>query len=176
MDREDWFVLRDLKRHNAKDPAWRVLPEKGFNTFTPMHESLRVIKGRTVRMQVPVIPDLLFVKATKHDLDEHMVGTPTLQYRYMKGAPYRSPMTVPNAEMERFIHAVRSVSDPVYYLPEDITPDKIGKRVRIVDGPMSGYEGKLMKVRGSRKRKLLISLENYIVAAIEVEKDFIEFL
>lgn len=176
MDREDWFVLRDLKRHNAKDPAWRVLPEKGFNTFTPMHESLRVVKGRTVRMRVPVIPDLLFVKATKHDLDEHMVGTPTLQYRYMKGAPYRSPMTVPNAEMERFIHAVRSVSNPVYYLPEDITPDMIGKRVRIVDGPMSGYEGKLMKVRGSRKRKLLISLENYIVAAIEVEKDFIEFL
>ena len=31
---DDWFVLRDLTRPNAKRPAYRLLEEKGIVIFT----------------------------------------------------------------------------------------------------------------------------------------------
>lgn len=176
MDGDRWYVLRDLKRHNAKDPAWRVLREKGFHVFTPMRERLRTVGAKKIREQVPVIPDLLFVKSSAAALDEEMRFIPTLQYRFVKGAPYRTAMTVPEKEMERFIRAVGADGSPVYYLPGEITSDMIGREVRIMAGPLEGYIGRLLKMRGTRKRRLLISLENYVTAAVEVARDYIELL
>lgn len=175
METTQWFVLRDLKRHNARYPAWQSLPEKGFEVFTPMVEQIVEISGRKRRITRPVLPDLLFVRSTFSALEAEMQTTPTLQFRFMKGAAYRTPMTVRNDDMDRFITAVRSAQSPAYFLPEEITPDKIGRTIRVVDGPLAGYEGTLLKVRGSRKRRLLVSLENYLVAAIEIQSDFIEF-
>ena len=51
-----------------------------------------------------------------------------------------------------------------------------GRRVMVKDGPLSGYEGKLLKVKGSRKRRLLVKLEGYLVAAVEIEATYVEFV
>lgn len=171
-----WFVMRDLKRSNAKNPAWRVLADKGFEIFTPMRERLRDISGKKIRERVPVIPDLLFVKSVAGAIDDELLKIPTLQYRFVKGAPYRTPMVVPDADMERFIAAVSTVDNPVYYLPSELTADMCGRWVRIVDGPLAGYEGRLLKVRGITKRKLLISLRDFVTAAVEVDKNYIQFV
>lgn len=37
---DDWFVLRDLTRPNAKRPAYRLLEEKGIEIFTAQSETL----------------------------------------------------------------------------------------------------------------------------------------
>lgn len=176
QETKQWYVLRDLKRHNAKQPAWKTLPQKGFEVFTPMKQHIVTIKGERKCIERPVLPDLLFVYSDRRSLDAEIELTPTLQYRYLRGAPYQTPMTVHRSEMERFINAVRSVAEPQYYLPSELTTDMIGKKIRVVDGPLAGYEGTLLKVRGTRKRRLLVALENYIVAAIEIHKDFIEFI
>jgi len=34
--RVQWFVMRDLKRPNAKLPAYRLLRELNFEVFVPM--------------------------------------------------------------------------------------------------------------------------------------------
>ena len=31
-----WYVMRDLKRRNAKNPAYSMLEDAGFEVFTPM--------------------------------------------------------------------------------------------------------------------------------------------
>ena len=173
---KQWYVMRDLKRSNAKDPAWKMLGERGFTVFTPMHERLRTIGSRKVRETVPVITDLVFVLSDRESLDYVVDRTDTLQYRYLKGAPYKTPMTVGDKEMERFIRAVGSGANATYFTPQELTPDMVGRKVRIVDGPLAGYEGSLLKVRGSRKRKLLISIPQLVIAAVEVEPEFIELI
>lgn len=42
---ECWFVLRDLKRSNARHPAYRQLAEMGLRVFTPMHEVVTLVRG-----------------------------------------------------------------------------------------------------------------------------------
>ena len=66
-------------------------------------------------------------------LDPLVEQIATLQYRFVKGGNHQ-PMTVRNADMERFIRAVDAMNNPCFYTPEEINPDMLGKKVRIVGG------------------------------------------
>lgn len=85
-------------------------------------------------------------------------------------------MTVPLADMERFISAVESVPAPHYYRPEEITPDMLHHRIRIVGGTLSGYEGYLQSTRGSKVKRLLVEIPSLLTAAVEVAPEYIQLL
>ena len=94
---------------------------------------------------------------------------------YVRGG-YRIPMTVRDADMQRFIHAVESSESPRYYTPDEISSDMIGRKVRIIGGFLDGYEGYLQKLQGSRIRRLFIGLPNLLTASVEVQPEYILFL
>lgn len=174
-DEMQWFVMRDLKRSNAKLPAYKQLDEAGFRVFTPMTSKVVLQYGKRIRVQVPFVQDLLFVYSDKASLDRVVKRTETLQYRYLRGAGYCTPMTVATDEMERFIRAVTFLKTPQYYQPDEITPDMYGVKVRMIcEGPFNGVEGTLLKVRGSGKKRLLIKLHGVLAASVEVNSaDFV---
>ena len=93
---ECWFVLRDLKRSNARHPAYRQLAEMGLRVFTPMHEVVTLVRGQRVRKDVPFLRDLLFVRERYSELRSVVERDPTLQFRYVRGG-YCTPMTVRTA-------------------------------------------------------------------------------
>ena len=171
-----WFVMRDLTRANAKFPAWKLLSEEGFRVFTPLKWKVRIIGSRKERLQVPVVHDLLFVDSTREKLDPLVSHTPTLQYRFVRGGYYGQAMEVNDADMERFIRAVRSTDDVIYYDPSEITPSMIGKEVRIVGGPLNGMTGHLLSIKGMRKKRLIVELPGMLASAVEVASDFITFV
>lgn len=170
QESSSWFVMRDLKRPNAKSPAYKYLAELGFEVFTPMKLKVSDKGFRRVREYVPYLPDLLFVRAVKSDLDKIVVRTDTLQYRFAKGQGYGVPMTVPTQEMDQFIAAVGKSTDTIYYNIDQITPEMAGCRVRIVcDGPLNSFEGNILKIKGSRKKRILVKLEGLLAAAVELK-------
>lgn len=174
--RKQWFVMRDLKRPNAKWPAYKQLGEAQIEVFTPMKWQLAVKQGKKVREEIPLLSDLLFVYATREKLDRIVEKTPTLQYRYMRGKAYCEPLTVNDAEMRRFMLAVRGAKAPVYYLPEEITKKMYGRKVRIVGGPLNGYEGCLLATRGSKVKRLVVELPQLLSVSVEVSPEYIEML
>lgn len=91
--------MRDLKRRNAKEPAYKQLQESGVKVFVPMKWQLVIRKGKKVREEVPFIQDLLFVCDSRQHLDPIVEKTRTLQYRWLRNT-YREPMTVSDSEME----------------------------------------------------------------------------
>ena len=121
--------MRDLKRTNAKLPAYKLLDGKKMEVFVPMKWHLVTRKGVRVREEVPFIQDLLFVHETRKNLDAVVKKTPTLQFRWLRNT-WREPMVVVDADMERFIRAVNATESPKYYLPEEITPAMYGRRIR----------------------------------------------
>ena len=128
-----WYVLRDLSRPNAKLSAFEKLTERGVRCFT------------------------LFAHSTRDVLDPFMRPGLKLQYRYIYGG-FMEPMTVREADMERFILAVTSSVSSKYYRPEEITPAMRNRRIRIIGGPLHGYEGSLVTVRGTTVKRLLVEL------------------
>lgn len=174
-DRLQWFVMRDLKRRNAKLPAYKLLDGMVKKVFTPMVWKLVTRYGKRSKEEVPFIQDLLFVYDTRQAVDPIVEKCDTVQYRYVRGG-YKIPMTVREADMQRFIDAVNSAENPQYYTPKEITPDMIGRKVRIVGGPLNGYEGNLQKMQGARTKRLFVELPNLLAAAVEVQPEYILFL
>ena len=52
----------------------------------------------------------------------------------------------------------------------------IGKKVKIIGGPLNGYEGNLLFIRGSRKKRLIVEIPGFLTAAVEVDPEFITLL
>ena len=170
-----WYALRDLSRSHSKNPAYRILSDEGFEVFTPMTQRLFMENGRQASRKVPFLPDLLFVHEARERLDVAVERVKNLQYRFARGG-YRLPITVPDKEMEDFIRAVASSDEPRYFRPEEITPDMLGKRVRVIGGGLDGCEGRLLSARGSKRRWLLVEIPNFLTAAVEVCPDLIEIV
>lgn len=171
-----WYVMRDLKRPNAKISAYKQLEGEHIEVFTPMKWCLKIKKEKQVREKEPFIRDLLFVHSSRDVIDPIVEITPTIQYRYSKGGGYLKPMIVNNEDMERFIYAVSVSDNPKYYLPEEITPAMYKRKIRIIGGALDGYEGTLLTVRGSKVKQLLVELPNFFSVGVEVNPDMIEFL
>lgn len=171
-----WFVMRDLKRSNTKMPAYKQLRKVGFEVFTPMARRVVVRKEQQREVIAPFIHDLLFVHSSREKLDPVVDVTPTLQYRYSKGAAYREPMVVNDQEMERFIKAVTLTKDPRFFLPDEINATMIGKRIRITEGPLYNYEGVLVDIKGSKEPRLLVQLSYYLSAAVTLTGCRVEFI
>lgn len=174
-DKPQWFVMRDLKRTNTKLPAYKMLSDMNFEIFTPMTWKVRLVNGKRVPLKVPFMQDLLFVHVSRRMLDPVVERVSTLQYRFMRDG-LRTPMTVRDADMERFIRAVEAADNPKYYAPDDIKPSMIGKTVRIIGGPLNNYVGKLQKIQGSKVKRLFVSLSNLLTASVEVNPDYIQVL
>ncbi len=171
-----WFVMRDLKRRNSNSLAIHDLGNAGLEVFTPMTQMIMTIGGQRQRRDVPVIQDLLFVHEAKDAIDPYVEMYPTLQYRYLFGKTKDEPMTVRNDEMERFIFAVGNTEAPKFYRPGELTETMYGRKVRIMGGMLDQYEGRLLSVKGMRKRRLIVELPGLITAAVEVEPDYIQII
>lgn len=170
-----WYAMRDLKRRNAKLPAYKMFEGMGMECFMPMVQRLTVIKGKHEEEVVPFMQDLLFVKETRERLDPIVERTPTLQYRYKIGVR-QTPIVVRNADMERFIKAVKSTNNPKYYSPDEITPDMRNRRILIIGGTLDGYTGTLVTTRGSKVKRLLVELPTLLAAAVEVQPEYIQLI
>ena len=170
-----WFAMRDLSRRHAKDPAYKLLTAIGFEVFTPMTRKIVIEKGRRRSKEEPFMQDLLFVHDTRERLNPQVRKIENLQYRYIHGG-YCEPMVVPDADMKRFIHAVQSSRLPKFFRPEEITQDMCGQYVRIIGSALDGYEGHLITINGSKYKRLMVSLPNFLTAAVEVMPEYIEVL
>ena len=170
---EHWFVMRDLTRPNAKLPARLMLEKMGIDYFTPMVWKLFTNHGRHEKKEVPYMHDLVFVHGSRAVIDPIVERVGTFQYRFLK---HREPMSVRDDDMERFIRAVKSSENPHYYTLNEITPNMLHHRIRIIGGTLDGYEGSLLTVRGSKTKRLLVELPSLLAAAVEVTPEYIRLL
>lgn len=171
-----WFVMRDLKPCNAKDKAWKTLEGRVKDIYTPTRKILKTVGEKKTLVEMPYINDLLFVR----DEYEVVAGLtqiiPKLQFRYMRGMPYRTPMCVSDNEMEYFKAAAGFSSEPVYYAPEELQPWMFGKEVRVIGGPLDGYQGRLLKRRGTSLKRLIVELPGILAIGVDLEPEYIQIV
>ena len=180
MTEPRWFVLRDLKRPNAKVRAYQMLkniPDKQIVVFTPLVVRPTTLKsGKRVLDEIPYISDLLFVQSSRVILDPIIKEIHTLQYRFSKGCKQNEPMIVPDRDMNQFMAIVNGREPYKFYTPEEVTPSLYGRRIKIVGGNLDGFEGRLMTTRGSRVKRLIVELEGLLSVGVEVQPEFIQLV
>ena len=175
-----WYVLRDLARPNAKNPAYKQLqamPEMEDCVFIPMKQRMFIESGKRVARLVPYMTDLVFVHKPKETLDPIVRKMQLLQFRYVRGGKQYEAMSVSHIEFERFRYAVMQNENVEYFSYEEVSPQLYGRYIRIIGGQLDGFEGRLMSKRGSKHKRLLVDLQECnLSAAIEVESEYIQLV
>lgn len=170
-----WFVMCDRAPAIAKQRAYQTLSTAGFEVFVPLRQKIKTEKGRRIRIEVPVIPDLLFVHSTKAILEPVIKRAGSLRFRYAKGNPV--PMYVSDSAMQQFIEAVKSSMEIQYYSPDEITPSMYGRRIRVMGGTLKDSEGYLLATQGrNSKKRLLLELPGLLAATVVVKKEHIQLI
>ena len=112
----------------------------------------------------PKISNMLFVHTGRESLDDFLHFRETGQQLYYQYSRIdKQPIIVPDAEMDCFIKLCDSSELPMVF-PE-APKVKLGDRVKVVDGPLKGLEGNVVRIR--KQKRVLINVGNVVWAATE---------
>jgi transcriptional antiterminator NusG len=144
-----WYCIHTRSRH--EDVVYQRLGEKRIEVFLPKLEVWSRRKDRRKKIQKALFPGYLFV----HDA---LGGVHRLEILKTPGVVKilgneKGPVSVPEIQIES-IKAIldgKSALSPFPYLRE-------GQFVRVVEGPLKGCEGFLLKIKEG-KEKLVISVD-----------------
>lgn len=174
VEKSLWFAMGAPYRNELK--VQKQLDEFGIRSFIPMRHDVVERCGRKSRVLIPAVSNLIFVRATASLMKAVKPKVPRLQYKITRTGGKNSIITVSDKEMEDFIAVTSAMTEDVtYYAPEELSLAK-GTRVRIIGGPFDGAEGVLVKMKGHRSRRFVVSIPDIIYATTEVTPDLIEVL
>ncbi len=168
-----WYVMRAYK---SEKTAEEKLDGCGLEFFIPKHYVIRVFHGRKSKRLVPVIPSLIFVRASKDRILEFKKNNNFLQFVMWEKSTGSECLVVPDSQMEDFIKvASQNIDTTAFFKPEEIDI-KRGTRVYIHGGRFDGVTGVFMQVKGKRNRRLVVMLDGIMAVVAEVDPDLVEII
>lgn len=141
-----WYAAYTCARHEKR--VAEQLQQRQVECFLPLYESLRRWADRRKLVQLPLFPGYVFVRIALRDRLK-VLEIPNVAH--LVGFNGHS-VPLPDAEVEAIrTCAVRGIRvEPHPYL-------KVGRRARILHGPLRGLEGVLLRRRG--RCRFVISLQ-----------------
>lgn len=159
----NWYAVHTSSRH--EDKVHKRLEAKKIPVFLPKIEVWSRRKDRKKRIRIPLFSGYLFVHV---ELDKHIwlevLKTPGVA-RIVGNQ--KEPIPIPDEQIEsiRILLENDVLLTPIPYL-------QIDQRVKIVNGPLSGVEGILLKT-DTKKNKLVVSVD-LLKRSLCVELDTID--
>ena len=158
----DWYAIHTRSRHEKAIAA--RLESQTTETFLPLHRTRKTWKnGVHAQVDQPLFPCYLFARMGIHDRLRVLQTPGVLGF----AATSARPTAIPNNEIALLRAATaRFVAEPHPYLNN-------GDRVRVVAGPLAGFEGIL--VRRKQEYRVVLSIEAIMRSvAVEVSEFEIE--
>ena len=169
-----WFVLRVTYSRELKIKD--ALDKRGVSTFVPMMWKKVEKEGNTRKMLVPAVSNLCFVFWTKADIDAFIseFGDKSPVHYYWDRTSSR-PMTVPSKAMDDFVKVASSLDEDLIYMTEISEKLRDGQMVKVRSGAFAGVEGKIVRIRKSRR--LMVELPGMLaVASTYISPNDVEIL
>lgn len=161
-----------------KDDAWypirvtysrvlllqKQLEQRKIKCFVPLVRKTKMVDDKLVTKFVPAITNYLFVfsnRTTIFPLKQEFESI--IPFRFLLNHLTKMPQTVPTKEMENFIAISGTLDEQLIYLKPDEFNYKKGDRVKIIDGPFKGVEGRFLRIKGDCR--VLVSIEGVVAVA-----------
>lgn len=168
-----WFAMKAIHKEKL---AMELFTDKNIRYFFPTVSSTTTIRGEKVIKERALIPGTIFVYASYNVLNELKRVYTYLTFSYRRSTSGFKILKVPESEMERFIDSATKMKNNIHYFQPNELELKKGNRVRIVGGPLDGYEGVLLKAKGRAKRMFLIDFNILGSLGTYVEPQFIQVI
>jgi transcription termination/antitermination protein NusG len=164
IDQVGWYVIHAQTRKESEVET--ALQRQGLEIFLPQVTVSSRRQDRKVSLRVPLFPGYLFINAL---IDTTVFHKVIKAHHVLRLLGNGGPIPVSEAEVEA-IKAIVSGDRPYYpwtFLGK-------GKRVRVIDGPLTGVEGIILE-RREQKRRLVVSVELFRRSvAVELADDAVE--
>ena len=168
-----WFAMRVTYRREQS--VYNQLTELGLKCFLPMQYCLQTKRGQKKRVLVPVVHNLLFVNSKPSVLQDIKQSIPHLQY--ITDSRSHAKIVVPEDQMQRFIAVAGTYNEQLTYVRPEEVNFKRGSKVRISGGEFEGMEGTFVKIKGSRDKRVVVSIEGVVAVALAtIHPDLIELI
>jgi transcription antitermination factor NusG len=141
-----WYVAYTAS-HCEKKAAEEIV-RRGVECFLPLYRSSRRWSDRRVLLDLPLFPGYIFVRLALQDRLQVLQVPHVVHFISFAG----SPAVLPDEEVEAIRAALTSKFSPA---PHPFL--KVGRRVRVVAGPLTGLEGVL--VRKKNRLRFVVSIQ-----------------
>ena len=134
----------------------------------------RVFFGKRRKRLVPMIHNLIFVHIEEERMKE-IKSTTELPIRYIMDKETKTPIVIPEKQMNDFIAVAQSDNEHVEFISPDAIAIKQGDRVRVTGGAFQGIEGEYIRYKGHSK--VAISIQGVLsVVTAYVPLRYIEII
>ncbi|PYT82466.1 MAG: NusG-like protein [Acidobacteria bacterium] len=156
-----WFAI--LVRTGREKSARLLLENAGYECFLPVSKSARRWSDRTKMIDVPLFPGYLFCRMNPHNRLTVLMTPGVIQ---IVGVG-KTPIPVEEEEMEAIERVQKSglAAMPWPYV-------QVGNVAQILEGPLRGLTGIIIKIKSGVKLVLSVSLLQRSVA-VEVEREWV---
>ena len=139
-------------------------------------ESLKRMRMNLSRRLVPAVGNLCFAYSTKAELEDFIRGygeTSPVHFYWDRTA--NKPLTVPEKAMNDFIAVSSTLDEDLIYITEITSKLREGQTVKVKEGPFKGVEGKVVRIRKSRR--ILVELPGMLaVATTYIQPEYLEII
>ena len=167
-----WFAARtrDKQEFVIRDSLEKLRADINIEYYLPTQFVIRQLKYRRKCVEVPVIRNLIFVRATKQDACD-LSNKYGVQLYYIKDFVTRAMLIVPDKQMEDFKQIMDLNPDNISFDNEVLT---VGSKVRVMKGDLCGVEGELDLE--ANKTYVIIRIEGVLTASVKVAKSYLKVI
>ena len=167
-----WFAARtrDKQEFVIRDSLEKLRADINIEYYLPTQFVIRQLKYRRKCVEVPVIRNLIFVRATKQDACD-LSNKYGVQLYYIKDFVTRAMLIVPDKQMEDFKQIMDLNPDNISFDNEVLT---VGSKVRVMKGDLCGVEGEL--ALEANKTYVIIRIEGVLTARVKVAKSYLKVI
>lgn len=163
----EWYAMRVTYSRELKVQA--ALRQFDIESFVPMRQGVIYGKEGPHYGLVPAIHNLIFVRSTQSRLTELKRGREELSsLRYMTRPKAGNNadteiIIVSDRAMENFMRVASVTDDRVMFL-DSCSDERVGQRVRVMDGYFAGVEGIIRRIK--KNKRVVVSIEGCASVAI----------
>lgn len=148
-------------------PRWekkvnQLLLEKGLESYCPLNKVRRKWSDRYKVVEEPLFKSYVFVKVSEQDRTNVRMTTGAINFVYWDGKPA--------IVKEKEIMAIRRFLDEYENVEARPVNLKINQRVRVTNGTLMDYEGKIVGIQHKTVKVAIDSLGYILVATIDRTK------
>ena len=176
MDKNEikWYVIGSVTR--GRELGIRdELRRDEHECFVPLQYEVKEIRGIRHRILVPAIKGYIFVRGTLDEVREAIkFRQDGLFIRKSTFSNKEDYLSVTERDMRNFIVVTEQAGEKITYFKPDEIQLQVGDKIRVNGGLYDGCEGVILRIKGKRRRQLVVSIPGVIYAAVEMEPELIE--
>lgn len=159
-----WFAARTRMGHELS--VRNRLLELKEEHFIPTKKTMRMRNKRRKEVEVPIVPNLVFIRTTKSRACTLANGG--LPIFYLIDHNTHTLLEIPSKQMDDFMRVLDWSPDSLCL--SDV-PLQVGQRVQIQKGELAGVEGTLLSL--PTRTYVLVQLAGLLTAKVQVPKSYL---